>query len=274
MWCEAIMGEPRATFFFSIHNEDLLLLAENLLRHLSIHFLQAKSVEIHGHHGLESEKLPGSVDGDLFWGRHSLPQRLAGEVMIEGTDFTTLNKPDEGLTIPGDIPRIVERLQFFSDHINRVWKTNQDIRPSVFWTFWGLCKLEENFEGTMPKCGWFLRERLRVTNVWNPIVRVTCDLIQQPKPYFIFSLIIRSFAWSRYTSDLDRATGKWGTKPDSKLEFKNAWLLAETISGFVRQYPEAEFEWEMEQEHTPDLTGFLPSEIEARLGPPKRIWTG
>jgi hypothetical protein len=124
------------------------------------------------------------------------------------------------------------------------------------------------FAGSEPKYGYFLRQRLYGGHAFEPVLRVSSDLIQGAKPEFIFRISIHSFIWSRYSSEFDASTQDWTRKPQVELELENARSLAETISNYVRRFPDAEFEWEMEQEHTPDIAGFLPSEFEARLGPP------
>ena len=72
------------------------------------------------------------------------------------------------------------------------------------------------------------------------------------------------------TDPFNAASKEWVTKSDLRAEAENARRLAETMSNYVRRFPDAEIEWEMEREHRPDVSGFLPSEFEAGLGPPNR----
>lgn len=260
------MGKASAIFYFYIRREDLLVLAEGLLRSLNNQFHQTKSVEIHVP-GRRFEKLKGSVDNDLFM-KDGLPEELPGEKLVLGTDFTALEKPDDFLTIPRDLSLVTEHLRTALCEVNRTWQSTHEMHASVYWTFWGLCKLRNNV-GTDSKEEYFLRQSLYGGKIREPVLRITSDLVQNPSPEFIFRLDISSFVWSRYTSDFDSATQEWVAKSSSlQAESENARMLAKAVCDFIRQYPEAEIEWEMEQDHTPDLRGFLPAEFEARLGPP------
>jgi hypothetical protein len=261
------MGRPTALFYFYIRNEDPLLLARDLLCFFNTDFLQAKSAEIRIP-GDRVEKLKRSVDGDLFV-KDGLPtELLPGERLVEESGLTTLDKADEFLTIPRDLSQITGCLRAYSEEVNRQSEKQEMICPSVYWTFWGLCKVAVGFAGSEPIHGYFLRQRLYGGHVFEPVLRISSDLIQRPQPEFIFRFSIHSFIWSRYLPEFDGPAQNWMRKPHVELELENARLLAETVSNYVRRYPNAEFEWEMEQEHTPDITGFLPSEFEARLGPP------
>lgn len=256
------MGIAFTTFNFYIRNENLIVLAEGLLRSLNEQCLQAKSVEIHVP-GRRFEKLKGSVDGDLFV-KDGLPARLPGEKLVRGTGFTTLERPDEFLTIPRDLPRIIERLGAASNEVNHLCQSTKDA-DSVYWTFWGLCKLKARF-GDSSREGYFLRQSLYRGEIRQPLLRVSSDLVQNPTPEFIFRLKISSFAWSNYTSDFDPVTQNWVPKPHSTIQSENARLLAQSISQFVQRYPDAEIEWDMEHDHQPDLGGYLPYEFEALFG--------
>jgi len=269
------MGQASASFRFYIWDVDPLVLAEELLRGLYSRFLQPKSMEIRLP-GRRLEKFDGSIDGKLIWGKDALPERLPGEKLIKDTDFTTLENPAEGLSIPRDLPQIVERLRAYSGESAELWKTKQALDDDVFWTFWGLCRIRQISADGRPKEGHVLRQQLSQAQCLEPILRVLCHLTYHPRPYLMVSLLIHSFVWSRYTSTFDTASQEWVVKSESQPEFENAGRLAETISEYIRRFPDAEIEWEIEKEHAPNLTGFLPSEFEARLGlpnSPKRVKT-
>lgn len=260
------MGVASASFTIYVRDENPLVLAEDLLRFFGERFLQPKSVEIHLP-GRRFEKVEGSIDGDVFWGKHELPSQLPGEKIVAGTEFTTLEDADKWLTIPRDLPRIMERLRNYSEESARLWQTKQTLDDDVFWTFWGLCRLAQKPAGSMGHAQYFLRQRLSRAQRLEPILRIVCHLTRHPRPQLMLTLLIRSFAWSCYTSSFDTARQEWIAKSELELERQNARLLAEAISGFVQRYPNAEIEWETEKEHAPDLRGSIPSELEICLGP-------
>jgi len=267
------MGIASASFTVYVRGEDPLVLAEDLLHFFSHRFLQPKSVEIHLP-GRNFEKVEGSIDGDLFWGKHDLPSQLPGEKVLAGTDFTTLENPDDWLTIPRDRARVMDRLRAYSEESARLWQAKQAMHDQVYWTFWGLCRLVQKLDGTTPKEVFLLRQKLRRAERLVPILRATCNLTRHPTAEFSVKLLLHSFVWSCYTSSFDTARQEWIAKSELELERKNARLLAEAISGFVQRYPNAEIEWETEKEHAPDLRGSVPFELQARFGPqnsPQRV---
>jgi hypothetical protein len=262
------MGIASSSFTICIRNENPLVLAEDLLRLLSNGFLQPKSLEIHLP-GRKFEKAAGSIDGNVFWGKDDLPLQLPGEKIIIGNDLTILENPEDWLTIPRDLPCIMECLHEYSEESSRLWQSRQAMDDDVYWAFWGLCHLAQKSNTSSPKEGYFLRQQLRQAQRLEPILRVTSHLIRHPRLEFIVRLFTRSFVWSRYTSEFDTTTREWITKRHLQSEQENARLLAEAFSSFVRKYPNAEVEWEHEQQHSPDLTGFVALEFQARLGTPK-----
>ena len=262
------MGIASASFTVYVRDENPLILAEGLLRFFNSRLLQPKSMEIHLP-GRRFEKLERSIDGDLFWGKDPLPMWLPGESGVAGTEFTALDKADNWLTIPRDLPRIIERLRTYCEESARLWQSKQVGDDDIYWAFWGLCRLVYQTNGSKPKEGYILRQNLRRAEQAEPILRVVCHLTQHPRPCLMLTLSIRSFVWSHYTSEFDTAKNEWIAKSQLQLEHENARLLAETVSEFVRQYPNAEIEWETGKEHSPDLRGFVTSEFQLRLGLPK-----
>lgn len=268
------MGIASASFTFYIRDAEPLVLAEELLRCFDDGFLQAKSMEIHLPGTKLLEKLDGSIDGNLVWVRDALPARLPGEKLLDGTEFTTLQNPAEGLSIPGDLPRIMKRLRTLSEESSELWKTKQIPDDDAYCTFWGACRIVRVADEGKLKEVQVLRQQLHRAQRLEPILRVICHLTHHPRPYLMMTLLTHSFVWSRYTSTFDAAKQDWVAKSDLQAEAENARRLAETMSNYVRQFPDAEIEWEMEREHRPDVSGFLPAEFEARLGPknnPKRV---
>jgi hypothetical protein len=261
------MGIAKASFTFCISDVAPLVLAEELLRCLNKHFLQPKSMEIRLP-AQRTGKVEGSIDGDLLWGRDSLPKWLPGERLLDGTGFTILENSSEGLSISRDLSRIMERLKACSEQSAELWKTSQSPDDDVFWTFWGVCHLAQLADNQQLKEVQALRQQLYQAQRLEPILRLVCHLTHHPRPYLMITLLIHSFVWSRYTSAFDAAKQDWVAKSELRAEAENARRLAETISDYVRQYPDVEIEWGKESEHTPDIRGFLPSEFEARLGPP------
>jgi len=259
------MGIASASFTIWIRDEAPLSLAENLLRFLETNFLQPKSVEIHLP-GRYYKKIPHSIDGALFWGREDLPSQLPGEQILANTEFTTLEHPDSGLTLSRDASQIMNTLSEYADASRELWERKLITDDDVYWTFWGLCRIAYNPATSMPQKPYVLRQKLHQAQRWEPILRITSHLCRQPRPVFTIRLLIRSFIWSHYTSYFDATKSEWIPKSLLKLEQENATQLAEIFSQFVRQYPNAEIEWDHEQQHSPDLRGFLPFEFQARLG--------
>lgn len=262
------MGTASASFTFYLNDIEPLPLAEELLRCFESRFLQAKSMEFRLPGTRLLEKLEGSIDGNLFWVRDALPTRLPGEELLDGTEFTTLQNSAEGLSVPGDLPRIMKRLRTLSEESSELWKTKQIPDDDAYCTFWGLCRIVQPCDNQCLREVHVLRQRLFQTEHLEPVLRVICHLTHHPRPYLMMTLLTHSFVWSRYTSIFDAANKDWVAKSNLLAEAENARRLAETMSNYVRRFPDAKIEWEMERQHRPDVSGFLPSEFEARLGPP------
>ncbi len=263
------MATAHASVSFQLNVENPVAVIEDFMTRLNEGFLMPKSMQVQLVGSGSSEKIGRSVDGECVWPKDELPAVLPGEQEVLGTQFTALENPNEWLTVPRDTPRVVERLRAHSERSAQLRESKKAFDDDVFWTFWGLTKIVYSFEGSTPKADYFLREKLPRAGTLEPVLRVIGHVTHKPRPYVCVSLLIRGFVWSHYTSDFDKARQDWIRKTDLRLAQENARLLAETLSGFVRRYPDAEIEWETEQEHTPDLRGFIPSELQARIGPPK-----
>lgn len=258
------MGIASASFTICVRNEDPHILLGDFLSYFSSKFLQPKSLEIRLP-GRRMEKVKGSIDEGIFYGKDSLPATLPGEKFFEGTEFTTLERPDEWLSLPRDIPSILERFREFSDESAQLWRSNQAMDDDVFWTCWGLCRVSND----TPQTEYFLRQQLISAECLEPILRVTSHISRYPRQEFILRFFTRSFVWSQYTSRFNVELEEWIPKPQWKHERKNAAMFAEAIRGFLNRHTSIEVEWCHDQEHSPDLRGFVPQELEVRLGPPQ-----
>ncbi len=267
------MGIASASFTITIRDENPLILVENLLPFLASRFLQPKSAEIHLP-GRQFVKVEGSIDSGVFWGKHDLPSQLPGESVDPATGFTTLDKPESWLTIPRDLSRIMDLLREYSEESSRLWKAKVTTDDDVFFAFWGLCRLILPSQATTQNEGLVLRQQLSQARRLEPVLRITSHLVQHPRRELSLRLFTRSFVWSRYTSEFEAVKQDWIAKPQLQSERDNARLLAQAFTSFVLQYPNAEVEWEQEHQHSPDLSGFVPLELQARLGPtttPQRV---
>jgi len=258
------MGIASASFTIIIRDENPLVLAEGFLGTFGSEFLQPKSIEIHLP-GRRVEKVKGSIDAGVFWGKDSLPAKLPGETFVAGTEFTTLERPGDWLALPRDLPHIMQRLREYSEESAQLWRSKQTIDDDVFWMFWGLCRVASG----PAQGGYFLRQQLQSAKRLEPILRISSHLSQNPRPEFTIKFFTRSFVWSDFTSSFDAERQQWIAKPQLQSERENAVSLAEAVGSFVRRYNDAEVEWSHEKEHSPDLRGSVPSELQARLGPPQ-----
>jgi hypothetical protein len=202
--------------------------------------------------GIEVYRFPWSLDREV--GKYEpLPMLFPGE-QAGDSEFTRFI-PQEAAARP-DRNAIIAKVQEFQSKAT----AEQREDDNVLLKFWGpSCVFRAVGEQTQKE--WLFRQALP----WGsrvPICEPSCIVLNAPEEEVLLSIYIESTVWSIYRWD-----GKCPVlKENVHTERKNAQLFADLISEIMSAYPEGLIEWQIEREHDPDLSGFIPEELEKKFG--------
>jgi hypothetical protein len=205
------------------------------------------------------EKAPGSLDGDQrwpdLWGAPPFP----GELPLRTGDYTMLHEQaalDSGAVVP-----IVSRALAVAESSTEFYGERGRVAVSM----WGRTRVVHLAHGALHEA-WLLREWLPVPAVWEPLLRVVCELDPTSRSASI-SYISRCFAWSDFNGTFDVERSVWRLKSDPEITRRNACILASSTGSLRSALSGTGIAWNLETARCPDLTGQLRELCTRSLGP-------
>jgi hypothetical protein len=119
------MATPHAAVSLQLNVENPLGVVDDLMVCLNDNFLKAKSTQVHLVGSGIFEKIGTSVDGGVSWPKDELPAVLPGEREVPETPFTSLERPDDWLTIPRDSAQALEWIRVHSEKSAQLWESRK-----------------------------------------------------------------------------------------------------------------------------------------------------
>ena len=243
---------------------------ELLIRMLSAKLLRIRSLQIIVPGG-DSYSMPWSIDFG-FKPSEKLPSMLNAERETKGGRYTTLANRDRYPDCSALCSEVVAKTELMKREASDYQQRN--FTDEIMWKLWGeSCVCSQSTAGLL-EGNWYLREKLYYCEDREPLLTALCSMSTEPKPVLVVHFNIFSHAWSFFDSQFNVSTKGFEKKGDLTVERRNAENLATTLGEFVFTFAEATFEWLIEREHSPDLSGFIPEELQKRFGlpvQPKRV---
>ncbi len=272
------MGTAHASYSFTFYGvEDFLEFTAHMLHVLADRWVRPQSLQVYvpGHADAERAdtfaKLPGSLDGPRPTIKPDGERLFPGERLLENAGVTVL-EPSELLPAwPRDLDAAVGLVRQFVKRADQLRASGADPHAWIYGDFWGNTRIVVPAAGDLTTC-WALRERICFSNanVFELIADFSFEAERTSDMHaedtFTFHLCNFSHIWSHYEPRFDVARDAWPLKSDLTAARENARIAAAAIAELVRSAPATEFAWDYELEHSPDVAGDLPEELNRRLG--------
>jgi hypothetical protein len=272
------MGTAHASYSFEFYGvQDFVECTAHMLRVLTDRWVRPLSLQVYvpGHADAKRPdtfaKLPGSLDGPRPTTKPDGERLFPGERLLENAGVTALEPSGSLPAWPRDLDETVDLVRQFLQRADRLRKLGADPHAWVYGSFWGNTRIVVPAAGDLTTC-WALREQICFSNanVFELIAgfsfeaEAASDLHAEDTFSFHFSTY--SHIWSHYEPRFDVARDAWPLKADLTAARKNAQIVAATIAELIRSAPAVEFAWDFDREHSPDVAGDLPEELNRRLG--------
>jgi hypothetical protein len=243
---------------------------ELLIRVLSAKLLRIRSFQIIVPGG-DSHSMPWSIDFG-FKPSEKLPSMLTAEREAKGGRYTTLANRDQYPGCSALCSEVVAKTKLMRREASDYRQRN--FTDEIMWKLWGeSCVYSQSTSGLV-EGNWYLREKLYYCEDREPLLTILCSMSTEPRPALLVHFNIFSHAWSFFDSRFDVSAKGFEKKCDLTTERRNAENVATALGEFVFTFPQATLEWLIEREHSPDLSGFIPEELQKRFGlpaQPKRV---
>jgi len=184
------------------------------------------------------------------------PVAVYEELLMEG-ELTVLKQEGCCLSVSRDFPFLMARIEHDRQKAIQAQKSGEFSSVHIYFRFWGPMKIfYSDHEGKLMH-RWILKERI---DEFNTLVRVgkftlQCTFADHEEVDLFFHTF--SHIWSFFSNRFDSKADCWIPKDDLTLARMNASAFAEAIRGLLGKFPQSQFAWMAQSEHSPDLLGAL-----------------